>query len=188
MHVFYIDNLNYWRDANMKRFLILIFTIVIVFQLLIGCSTSMVTVNKVTPNNALEFKEIYSHIIGFSTKNNNFKPIDQDTILFMTNEAFQEFKDEYFSAEAIQIKSPDTKKAVLYLQIPSLTTSTVINYTVNSININNDTLTVNLKKSAVTAIDCNNDVNCTWEWVIFLEVDKTNLKDNISIIVKKSDK
>ena len=159
---------------HMKKLLALICVIVIASQFLIGCSTK----------NSVQFKEFYSQVIGFSESDEKSKPIPQDNILMMTNEDFLKFKDKYFTPREIPMESPAKEKAVLYLQIPS-TSSSVNEYKVESININNKTLTVNLKKSAVAAVDGKSGFNGTWKWVMFIEVDKTNLKDNMEVVVNK---
>ena len=155
----------------MKRVLLSIFTIIIMFQFLIGCST----------NKKVEFKEFYSDIIGFS-KIDEELTIHQDAILMLTNEEFQKFKDEYFTPRKIPMKSPNREKAVLYLQIPSPTCS-VQGYSVESINLGNNILTVNLKQSSGAQVDGIEGFDGTWKWVMLIEVDKTNLKDNMKIVV-----
>ncbi|AQR95626.1 MULTISPECIES: hypothetical protein [Clostridium] len=156
----------------MKRVLLSIFTIIIMFQL-IGCST----------NKEVEFKEFFSDIIGFS-KIDEELIIQQDAIIMLTNEEFQKFKDEYFTSREIPMKSPDKEKAVLYLQIPSPTCS-VQGYRVESINLGDNILTVNLKQSSGAQVDGIEGFDGTWEWVMLIEVDKTNLKDNMKIVVNK---
>ncbi|MDD7793013.1 hypothetical protein [Clostridium sp. 'White wine YQ'] len=158
----------------MKKLLVFICLFVITSQFLVGCSTKK----------SVQFKEFYSQVIGFSENDEKSKPIPQDTILMLTNEDFQKFKDKYFNPREIPMESPDKEKAVLYLQIPS-STSSVNQYNVESININNKILTVKLKKSAVAQVDGKSGFNGTWKWVIFIEVDKTNLKDNMDVVVKK---
>ncbi len=158
----------------MKKLLALICLIVIASQFLVGCSTKK----------SVQFREFYSQVIGFSENDEKSKPIPQDTILMMTNEEFQKFKNKYFTPREIPMESPGKEKAVLYLQIPS-PTSSVNQYSVQSINISNKTLTVNLKKSAVAQVDGKSGFNGTWKWGMVIEIDKTNLKDNMDVIVKK---
>jgi hypothetical protein len=159
---------------DMKRWLILICTAVIMSQFLIGCSASK----------DVEFKEFYSQVIGFSENDEKYKTIQQDTVLMLGNEDFQKFKEEYFTPREIPMETPDKEKAVLYLQIPS-PTSSVNTYNVKSINVTNNTLTVNLNKSSVAQVDGIDGFNGTWKWVMIMEVDKTNLKDNMKIVIKK---
>lgn len=158
----------------MKRWLIFICAAIIMSKLIIGCSA----------NKNVKFKAFYSQIIGFSENDEKSNPIHQDTILIMTNEDFQKFKNKYFTPRKIPIESPDKEKAVLYLQVPS-TTSSVNTYSVQSINVKNNALTVNLKKSAVAQVDAVTVFNGTWKWVMFVEVDKTNLKNDMKIVIKK---
>lgn len=158
----------------MKKLLLLIFTILIMSQTFISCSS----------NKNLNFKEFYSQIIGFDENDEKSKSIEKDKILIMTNEDFQQFKDEYFTSREIFLESPDKEKAVLYLQIPSVDSS-VNTYTIQSMNVKNDTLTVNLQKSGVAQVDGINGFNGTWKWVMFIELGKTDLKDNMAIIVNK---
>jgi hypothetical protein len=143
-------------------------------KFLIGCST----------NKNVEFKEFYSDIIGFSKNDEEPTTIQQDTILMLNNEEFQKFKDEYFTPRKIQMKSPDKEKAVLYLQIPSPTCS-VQECSVKSINSDNNILTVNLNESAEAQVDGIEGFDGTWKWVMLIEVDKTNLKNNMQIVVNK---
>jgi hypothetical protein len=157
----------------MKKIVLIIFSSII-FLTLLGCSA----------NKNVQFKEFYSQVIGFSEKDEKSKPVPQDTILMMTNEDFQKFKDKYFTPREIPMDSPDREKAVLYLQIPS-PTSSVNEYRVKSINISNNTLTVNLEKSSVAEVDGKSGFNGTWKWVMFVEVDKTNLKDNMKVVIEK---
>jgi hypothetical protein len=157
-----------------KRWLIFICVAIIMSQFLIGCSA----------NKNVEFKEFYSQVIGFSENDEKSKPIQQDTIIMMVNDDFQKFKDKYFTSREIPVGSPDKEKAVLYLQITS-PTSSVNTYSIQSINVKNNTLTVNLKKSDVAQVDGIGGFNGTWKWVMFIEVDKTNLKDNTNIVIRK---
>ncbi|MBL4932344.1 hypothetical protein [Clostridium paridis] len=158
----------------MKKILTFICLFVITSQFLIGCSTKK----------SVQFKEFYSQVIGFSENDEKSKPIPQDTILMLTNDDFQKFKDKYFTQREIPMDSPNKEKAVLYLQVPS-PTSSVNQYSVESININNETLTVKLKKSTIAQVDGKSVFNGTWKWVIFIEVDKTNLNDSMDVVVKK---
>lgn len=80
------------------------------------------------------------------------------------------------------MKSPNREKAVLYLQIPSPTCS-VQGYSVESINLGDNILTVNLKQSSGAQVDGIEGFDGTWKWVMLIEVDKTNLKDNMKIVV-----
>ena len=159
---------------DMKRWLILICAVAIISQFLIGCSASK----------DVEFKEFYSQVIGFTESDEKYKTIQQDTVLMLGNEDFQKFKEEYFTPREIPMETPDKEKAVLYLQIPS-PTSSVNTYNVKSINVTNNTLTVNLNKSSVAQVDGTDGFNGTWKWVMLMEVDKTNLKDNMKIVIKK---
>lgn len=158
----------------MKKVLALICLIVISFQFLGGCSVKK----------SLQFTEFYSQVIGFDENDEKSKPIPQDSILMMNDEDFQKFKDKYYTPRKIPIGSPDKEKAVLYLQIPS-PTSRVNQYSVESINISNKTLTVNVKKSAEAQVDGKNGDRGTWKWVMFIQVDKESLKDNMKVVVKE---
>jgi hypothetical protein len=158
----------------MKRWLIFICVAIIMSQFLIGCSA----------NKNVKFKEFYSQVIGFSENDVKSEPIKQDTILMLNNEDFQKFKDKYFTPKEISMETPDKEKAVLYLQIPSATSS-INTYSVKSIDVSNNTLTVNLKKSSIAQVDGKSGFSGTWKWVMLIEVDKTNLKDNMKIVIKK---
>jgi len=183
----------------MKRFIILIYTVIIMSQFLIGCSGSNDVELKATNSDKknvnsyssdskdVEFKEFYSQVIGFSENDEQLKTIHQDAVLMMDNEGFQKFKDEYFTLRKIPMKSPDKEKAVLYLQIPS-PTSLVNSYNVKSINVSNDTLTVNLNQSGAAEVNGIEGFNGTWKWVMFIEVDKTNLKENMEIVIGNDEK
>jgi len=162
-----------WRGDIVKKTILVVF-LSILFMGLVGCSA----------NKSVEFKEFYSEVIGFDKNDKKLKPIEHDAILMITNDNFQEFKDKYFTPREIPMDSPDKEKAVLYLQIPS-STSRVNTYGVESINIKNNTLAVNLKKSAVTQVDGKGGFNGIWKWVMFIEVDKADLKDNMKIVIKK---
>lgn len=154
--------------------IVLSISLSIFFITLLGCSA----------NKTVQFKEFYSQVIGFSENDEISKPVPQDAILMMTSEDFLKFKDKYFTPREIPMDSPYKEKAVLYLQIPS-PTSTVDEYRVESININNNTLIINLENSAVAQVDGVSEFNGKWKWVMFIQVDKTNLKDNMKIVVKK---
>ena len=143
-------------------------------QFFISCSS----------NKNVEFKEFYSQVIGFDENNEKLKSIDNDKILIMTNENFQQFKDEYFTPREIPMESPDKEKAILYLPIPSVDSS-VNTYTVKSMTVKNNTLKVNLQKSGVSQVDGISGFSGTWKWVMFIEVDKTNLKDNMDIVINE---
>ncbi|MCM0650232.1 hypothetical protein NBE98_17850 [Clostridium swellfunianum] len=158
----------------MKKLIALLCLVIIMSQAVIGCSA----------NNSVQFKEFYSQVIGFSEGDEISKPVPQDTILMMTNEDFQKFKDIYFTPRKIPMESPDKEKAVLYLQIPSPSSSVNV-YSVKNINISSSTITVNLKKSAAAQVDGKSGFNGSWKWVMFIEIDKTDLKDNMKVVVKK---
>lgn len=157
----------------MKKWLLFTIITIIIPQFLMGCSASKV----------VEFKEFNSQAIGFTKNDEKSKLIPQDTLLMMTNKDFQRFKDKYFTLKKIPMESPDKEKAVLYLQIPS-STSSVNQYSVESINVSNDTLTVNLKQIGVAEVSTIEGV-ATINWVMLIELDKTNLKDNMKIVINK---
>lgn len=160
---------------RMKRWLFFICAVIIVPQLLIGCAA----------NNNVGFKELYSQVNGFIENDDKAIPVPQDTILMVTNDDFRIFKDKYFTPREIQIQSPDKENAVLYLQIPSATSS-VYTYKVQSINIKDNTLTVNLNNSSIAQADSKSGLNYTWKWVMFVEIYKTNLQADIKIVINKN--
>lgn len=158
----------------MKKLLSLVCIIVIISQVFTGCSA----------NKNVQFKEFYSLVIGFSENDEKSKPVPQDTILMSSNEEFLKFKDKYFTARELRIDSPDKEKAVLYIQIPS-DTSSVNSYKVESINAKNKILTVNLKQSGMAMVKATEGFNGKWKWVLLVEMDKTNLKNNMKIVINK---
>lgn len=158
----------------MKKLLLFIFGAIIISQFLIGCSV----------NKNIDFKEFYSQVIGFSENDVKLMPIEQDSILMLTNADFQKFKDKYFTPREIQIESTDKDKAVLYLQIPS-PTSAVNTYIIKSINLKDNTLTINLRKPTIASVDNKSGFNGSWEWVMFVAIDKTNLSNNTKIVINK---
>lgn len=157
----------------MKKLLLLTTITIIITQLLIGCSASKV----------VEFNELNSQVIGFTENDEKLKLIPKDSLLMMTNNDFQRFKNKHFTPKKIPVESPDKEKSVLYLQIPS-STSSVNQYSVESINVSNDTLTVNLKQIGVAEVSTIEGV-ATINWVMLIELDKTNLKDNMKIVINK---
>ena len=101
------------------------------------------------------------------------------------NEDFLSFKDKYFTKRRIPMESPDKDKAVLFLQIPSQTSS-VNTYSIKNIKVSNNTLTVYLNKSpGIAEVSPAGSYNYLWEWVMLVEIDKSNLKDNMKIVIKK---
>ena len=158
----------------MKRWLKFICVVAIISLFLIGCSAQR----------KIEFKEIYSETIGFSDSVDKYKPISQDAVLLLTNEDFQIFMDKYFTKRKIPIESMDKEKAVLYLQIPS-TTNAVDTYYVENMYVKNSTLTVNLTKMSAGYVDAKEGFNGIFKWVLVLEVDKHNLKDDMKIVIEK---
>jgi hypothetical protein len=151
--------------------------ILVVFSLfLIGCSA---------PKD-VNFNEFYTQVIGFSENIENAKPIQQDLILMRTNEEFIKFKDEYFSPREIPVESPHNEKAVLYIQIPSNDSSAVDIFHVKSISVKDNVLTVMLKKYIGTEVHPTKGFTSDmFKWVMFIEIDKTYLKDNMKIVIKK---
>lgn len=159
----------------MKKSLFFILVSIIITPLLFGCTVSK----------DVEFKEFYTQVIGFTESEEISKPIQPDTILMMTNEDFLSFKDKYFTKRRIPIEPPDKEKAVLFLQIPSPTLSVNV-YSIKNIKVSNNTLTIYLNKSSgVAEVSPAGSYNYLWEWVMFVEIDKSNLKDNMKIVIKK---
>lgn len=156
----------------MKKSILILLIIIFISQLLFACSS----------NDKVEFKEFYSQIIGFNENNEHSKPIENDTTLMMTNDEFEKFNDKYFKPREIPMDSPDKEKAVFYLQIPS-STSSVNTYSIKNINVKNNTLTVTLEKGGVVQVDGKTGFN-NWKWVMFLELDKAYLNDNMDVILK----
>lgn len=154
----------------MKKLISLICIIIITSQSLIGCSA----------NTNVQFSSLFSQILDFSESDS----VPHDAILMISNEDFQKFRSNYVRFSDISMKSLDKEKAVLYLQIPSSTTS-VNEYSVKSIKISNDTLIVNLKKSRVISPKVPRGFKGTYKWVMFLEVDKSNLRNDMKIEIKK---
>ena len=159
----------------MKKSLLFILLGIIITPLLVGCAAGK----------DVEFKEFYTQVIGFSESKKILKPIKQDAILMMANEDFLTFKDKHFTPRRIPVESPDKDKAVLFLQIPS-TTSSVNVYSIKNIKVSSNTLTVYLNKSpGAEEVNPTQAINYSWEWIMFVEIDKSNLKENMKIIVKK---
>lgn len=152
------------------------FILVAISLFLIGCSA---------PKN-VDFNEFYTQAIGFSENIENAKPIPQDSILMMTSEEFLKFKDEYFSPREIPMESPHKEKAILYIQIPPNVSSEVDIFHVKSISAKDNVLTVMLKKYSGTEVDPGEGfTNDMFKWVMFIEIDKTYLKDNMNIVIQK---
>lgn len=158
----------------MKKWWAFICVVICMSQILIGC----------TANKNVGFKEFYSQVIGFSKNDEESKPIQQNSILMITNKNFKKFKDKYFTPRKIPMKSPNKEKAVIFIQISSAT-STVNTYNIESINARGKTLTVKLKPRGVVETDGVNGFNGTWKWVMLAEIDKTNLKDGMKIVINK---
>jgi hypothetical protein len=160
----------------MKKWVIFIVISVIISGFLTGCSY----------NKGVEFKEIYSQVIGFNESDARFSPIiKQDTILLMTNEDFKNFNEKYFTSRQISMASPNKEKAVLYLQIMPYEPGSVYTYSVKNMNVKDNTLTVNLTKPSLVKVKGDIGLNGTWKWVMLIEVDKAQLKNNMKIVVKK---
>lgn len=158
----------------MKKYVALSIIFLIMIQLFTGCSKGK----------AADFKEFYSQVIGFSEKDEKSKPIPKDALLMLTNKEYESFKEKYFVPREIPISEPDQQKAVLFVQIPS-SSSNVKTYTVKSIDVKNNTLTVNLKKASEALVDGKSGFKGTWKWIMLIEVDKAQLTDNMKVIVKK---
>jgi hypothetical protein len=167
-------NLKLWGYCYMKRLLILICIVVIASQFLIGCSSKK----------RVPFNELYSEVIGFVENNEKYKPVPQDTILLMTTEDVQKFYDKYFTLRKFPMEPLSKEKSVLYIQIPSPASSVDI-YCVHSVDVKGNILTVSLEKTGPAQVDAAEDLSWIWKWVMFIEVDKTNLKDNMKIVIKK---
>lgn len=160
----------------MKKYKILIVISFIMAQFLIGCSA----------NNIVEFKEFHAQVMAFSESNQKSKPIQPDAILMIDYEDFEKFKFNYFTSRQIPTSANDKEKAVLFLQIPSDSTHIVNNYQVESMNVRSNILTVTLKKKAsVSEVDTVRGFNGTLKWVMLIEVDKAQLKEDMKIVVKK---
>lgn len=158
----------------MKKCLILICTIIIFSHLLIGCSSAK----------DVEFKEIYADTISYKPIDENSKPVSEETILMMANQDFEMLKDNYIMDKKIQTKSLDKDKAVLYIQMPGSKSSVKL-YKVKDIKVNEDTLTVQLDNyGADLSISLEGD-NSIHIWTMLVELDKTNLNDDMKIVVKK---
>ncbi|WP_029169207.1 hypothetical protein [Clostridium cellulovorans] len=156
----------------MKKFTLI--TILLIFDLgLLGF----------TGDKKVEYKEFYSQVIGFDKEDEKYKTIEQDAILMMNNEEFQKFMDEYFVPREIPVGAHDEDKAVIYLQIP-FKTSRVMYYSVDIITVKNHTITVNLKQDSVAEVDGSSKID-TWNWVMLIQVDKNDLKEDMNIVVKK---
>ncbi|MDF2556530.1 MAG: hypothetical protein K0R71_358 [Bacillales bacterium] len=161
----------------MKKLLILI-SIIITTQFLFGCSF----------NKSVQYKEFDYGIAGFSENNEKLMPVPQDGVLMTTTEEFQKFEDKYFTpitSRDIPIKTHNKEKAVLYLQFPSINDK-VYEYEVTSLFVKNNTLTVNVKKIGISKCAIRREVvNGQLKWILFIEVDKTNLKKNMKIVINK---
>jgi hypothetical protein len=157
----------------MKKWSIFILIFITTSLFLIGCSSKK----------DVEFNEFYSQVIGFSKNIKDSKPIQQDSVLMMTNKDYLKFKDKYFTPRKIPIESPNKSKAVIYLQIPSMTFSVNI-YNVQNISVKNNVITISLKKYSSTQVDpVEGFSEGSFKWVIFIEIDKTYLNDKMKIVV-----
>lgn len=158
----------------MKRLMTIVFMLVLASQFLTGCSESK----------HIKLKDLYHQVVGFSDNDETLQPVPQDAILLMTHEDYQSFMDMYFSARELPIESPDKDKAVLYLQFPSASTA-VDTFCVKNIYLKNKTMTVNIKNIGTSMVDPIAGFDGTFKWVMFLEFDKSDLKDNMKIVINK---
>lgn len=158
----------------MKRMLTVICIMVAILLMLSGC----------VEKKEVQFKEFYSEIIVFSNTDGKSKSVPEDAVLMINDKDFQQFKEEYFTPREIPVGSPEHRKAVLFLQIES-PTSSVNRYIVKSITVKNNTLIVKVKGTSVSQVDGVDGFNGPWEWVMFVEVDKKDLKQDMKIIVKR---
>ncbi len=158
----------------MRRYFYFIFVVIALF--LVGCSD---------PKD-VGFNEVYTEVIGFSENIKRSKPIKQDLILLMTNEEYIKFKDEYFSQRGFPKESPHKENAILYIQIPSNASTAVDRFHVKSISAKDNVLTVMLRKYSGTEVcPAEGFTSDVFKWVMFIEIDKTYLKDNMKIVIKK---
>ena len=154
----------------MKKYLLFIISTLILSQFFVGCSRKEI----------VPFKPFYNQVLGFSNSGEEYKPIEQDTLLMLDNEDFQDFKKEYFEPREIPMEEPDEEKAVLYLQIPS-ESSSVNTYSVKDVSVKGNILTVNLINIGVAKVNPVEGFDGKWYYVILLGIDKTNLKENLKI-------
>lgn len=149
------------------------------FQSLVSCS------NKAGESVEVVGTNLYTQVIGFTDSDANSKPIPQDTLLMMTNTEFQKFKDKYFTPRELPIGEPEKEKAVLFIQIASKTSS-IETFSVKSLNVKNNTLTVNLKENGIMQLSISKGFEtATFKWVMLIQVDKTKLKEDMKIVIKK---
>ena len=159
---------------GMRRYFYFMLVVIAIF--LIGCSESK----------DVDFNEVYTEVMGFSENIERAKPIQQDSILLMTNAEYIKFKDEYFSQRMIPMESPHKEKAVLYIQLPPNESLAVDIFHVKSISAKDNVLTVMLRKYLGTEVDAAEGFTSDmFKWVMFIEIDKTYLKDDMKIVIKE---
>lgn len=81
----------------MKRILILFLGFVIMLQIFSGCAS----------NKDVEFEAFYSDIMSFNENDENneeSKPIQQDAILMLNNDEYEQFKDKHFTPREIPME------------------------------------------------------------------------------------
>lgn len=61
--------------------------------------------------------------------------------------------------------------------------NSIISYKVQSINVKNNALTVSLESTGGGGqVDTVEGFKGIWKWIMFVEIDKANLKDNMKIV------
>lgn len=159
--------------AVMKKLLLLLCIVMIIWQCQ-ACAKA---------SKAVEFRDLYHEVVGFSDSETIYKPIGRDTVFLLSNIEYQRFMEEYFEQRALLIEPPDEDKAVVYLQF-SGEWSSAYPYTIKSIESDGETLTVTVQKEkSDVKVDPAPDFDGIFYWVVFLELDKTHLGRKMDIAV-----
>jgi len=157
-----------------KRRVWLTVILIIIAILLVGCSKGK----------KVEFKEFYSQAIGFSEKDEMFKPIPENGLLMINNEEYTKFNDKYFTPREIPMASPDKEKAVVFIQMPGDETTAPV-FKISKITAVDGKLVVDLKKSGEANLSPSEEFTGIFKWVVLAEIDKTEITENMEIVIKK---
>jgi hypothetical protein len=129
----------------------------------------------------IKFDGLYNEVIGFADS----EPTPEDQMLLLTLKDYKSFMDDYFTDRQLQIGEPNEDNAVLYIQIPAESTS-VTPLFVKEIEAQGNKLVVKIGQagksiSSTINVEPIQGFVGHFKWVIFTEVDKKYLRNNMEI-------
>lgn len=135
------------------------------------------------PRNITSYYAFYTEYLGFSEEGLGFRVVEEKPILLYEFDDYLEFKDLLLDGKELPIRDPSVNSSVIYLQMKGTGTS-ALTYYVDNIKVQGNRIIVTLEEGGGVEISPVVDFTGEFYYVMFIEVDRTDVRAGMSVEVE----